>query len=117
MDRKELDALSHAVTQDVLEKLDQRPALAKLFQDYPEIKADPGFAEIADRYYDVFTANGATAPKAIEMAGERVGAKFKLGRFATEKKGAPSGGDQDGQSESDVIAEMRRSRPGSQESF
>ena len=117
MDRNELDTLSRAVTHDVLDKLDQRPALAKLFQDYPEIKADPDYALLADRYYDAFITNGEPAGKAIAMAGEAVAEKFGLGKFATEDRQTPSGRDEEETSESDVIAAMAAARPHSREAI
>jgi hypothetical protein len=117
------------------QQLSVEGALEQLQKDYPEIWADADLALIADRYVNEFEAQGKSRAQAISEAGDAVGTKFKIGKFAAR----PDGGDSTTmrseklekkraldepkatsarasndapapQSASDIIAEMRRAR-------
>ena len=83
-----------AVVNRIVPKLQQRlsvdSALTQLFKDYPEIHDDADMAVIADRYVNQFEADGKSRSEAILLAGEAVGAKFKIGKFAESGRPEPS---------------------------
>jgi hypothetical protein len=129
------------VADEVEQRLTQRSALTKLFEDYPEIKADPDYAAITDKYVALYTQQGKSVAEAIAEAGDTVGEKFRLGKHKTSsgrpmRTEAPTTREQKvtgkqslepevnpgnarvgttapvDQTASDIVAEIRASRPG-----
>ncbi|MDQ2946664.1 MAG: hypothetical protein M3Y27_12085 [Acidobacteriota bacterium] len=74
------DDLVRAVTANVKQDLAAKPAVDKLFADYPEIKADDDLQLLADRRVNLYMKRGSSQAEAIEKAGEDVAEKFKLGK-------------------------------------
>jgi hypothetical protein len=115
--------LVEAVTERVMQAIDAKPAVAQLFEDYPEIKAKRAYQMIADEYAAAFMANGEDIATAIAKAGEAVGEEFGLQRAGTgdrpkrsNRDGRQSSDSQEPQDEEDpapTIAEMASARPGS----
>lgn len=83
------DEMAGQIATRVEQNLSQKSALTKLFEDYPEIKADPEYALLTDRAVNALLTNGKTMPEAIAEAGEQIGEKFKLGKFANKPSGRP----------------------------
>jgi hypothetical protein len=68
------------VADAVEQRLTQKSALAQLFKDYPEIKADSDYASITDKYVNLYVQQGKSIADAIAEAGETVAEKFRLGK-------------------------------------
>lgn len=83
------EAMAGQIATRVEQNLSQKSALTKLFDDYPEIKADPDYALLTDRAVNALLTNGKSMPEAIAEAGEQIGEKFKLGKFAAKPAGRP----------------------------
>lgn len=81
------EAMAGQIATRVEQNLSQKSALTKLFDDYPEIKADPDYALLTDRAVNALLTNGKSMPEAIAEAGEQIGEKFKLGKFAAKPAG------------------------------
>ena len=74
------DEIIRQATANALRELEGRPAVKKLFVDYPEIKADEDLQLLADRRVDLYERQGISRAEAIRLAGEDVAEKFKLGK-------------------------------------
>lgn len=75
----------------VEQQLSVKSALAKLFEDYPEIKADADFVRLADDRRAEFEAQGKSRAEAIALAGDAIGQKFGLGKHKKPDVAANSG--------------------------
>lgn len=78
---KLVDATVQAVTQ----RLAVKSALTQLFIDYPEINKDADMALIAENHRKLLVDEGKDPEEAIKLAGDYVGEKFKIGKFAVDK--------------------------------
>jgi hypothetical protein len=67
---------SEAVVAEVEQRLSQRSALATLFKDYPEIKADPDYASITDKYVALYVQQGKSVAEAIAKQARRWARSF-----------------------------------------
>lgn len=76
------DAIVNRMIPKFQQRLSVDSALKQLFKDYPEIHDDADMTMIADRYVGALEAEGKTRAEAILLAGEAVGAKFKLGKYS-----------------------------------
>lgn len=85
------DELANRIAPKLKQRLSVDSALEQLFKDYPEIHDDADMAVIADRYVNRFEAEGKSRAEAIAEAGDAMGAKFKLGKFAEAGRPEASG--------------------------
>lgn len=103
--------MANRIAADVHQQQLQDRAVAKLFEDYPEIKADSGYATLVDRAARAHLANGEPIDQAISEAGEQIAEKFGLGKF--KRQSGASGTDDEHATSSQIIAEMASKRAGS----
>jgi len=74
----------------VEQRLSVKSALTKLFTDYPEIQQDSDMTVLADHYRGQFEAEGSPRAEAIVKAGDAIGQKFKLGKYAEKSASTES---------------------------